>query len=299
MPAFTVPDTETAETPPVTDDVDQGRNLLQSLLDGSRLYRSSRNYKALLEFVTRLRNIAPFNAMLLQIQKPGMQFAASADDWATLFNRTVKDSARPLLILWPFAPVALVYDVADTEGAPLPEDVLSPFRANGPITQQRLEGFAQRLFSKGIELSVVNYGTGLAGNIHSLEVGRASENRQEKPAYSIRINQNHDANTQFATLIHELAHLYLGHLGADTYLQVPPRPLPVHTQRELEAESVSYIVCKRNGVESAAEAYLSGYLKSRATIEDVDIFAILKAAGKIEAILDLACHTTFGTKAVK
>jgi IrrE N-terminal-like domain len=298
MPSFAAPAAETAEQMPLAEEADRERGLLQSLLDGSRLYRSSSNYRELLEFVTRLRNIAPFNAMLLQIQKPGMRFAASADDWAKLFNRTVKDAARPLLILWPFAPVALVYDVVDTEGAPLPEDLLSPFRTNGPITQQRLEGFTQRLSSKGIDLSAVNYGPGLAGNIHSLEVGLASEDRREKPAYHIRINENHDVNTQFATLIHELAHLYLGHLGADAYLQVPARTRPVKTQRELEAESVSYIVCKRNGVESAAEAYLSGYLESHTKIEDVDIFGILKAAGKIEAVLDLACHTTFGTRAV-
>jgi hypothetical protein len=234
--------------------------------------------------------------MLLQIQKPGMRFAASADDWAKLFNRAVKDGARPLLILWPFAPVALVYDVADTDGAPLPEDVLSPFRASGPITQERLNRFAKRLFSKGIDLGAVNYGPGLAGNIHSLEVGRASEDRREKPAYHIRINENHDANTQFATLIHELAHLYLGHLGPDAYLHIPLRAHPTKAHSELEAESMSYIVCKRSGVESAAEVYLSEYLESHTKLEDVDIFAVLKAAGQIEALLDLACHTTFGGK---
>jgi hypothetical protein len=282
----------------VAEEIDSGRNLLGHLLKSSRLYRSSSNYKELLDFVTKLRNFAPFNAMLLNIQKPGLRFAASDDDWAKLFNRSVKDGARPLLILWPFAPVALVYDVADTEGAPLPEDVLSPFRANGPMTQERMNEFARCLSSKGIDLGTLDYGPGLAGQIHSLEVGRASDNRRKKPAYRIRMNKNHNANTQFATLVHELAHLYLGHLGPDEYLRVVPRPQPKEAHGELEAESVSYIVCNRSGVESAPEAYLSGYLGWHTGIEDIDVFSVLKAAGQIEAVLDLACHTTFGGKPV-
>ena len=52
--------------------------------------------------------------MLLQVQKPGLTYAASAWDWKTRFDRTIKEGARPLVILWPFSPVAFVYDVLDT-----------------------------------------------------------------------------------------------------------------------------------------------------------------------------------------
>jgi rhodanese-related sulfurtransferase len=79
--------------------------LLDQLLADSRLYRTGKDYRALLDFVIRLRNFAPFNAMLLQVQKPGLMYAASRLDWLERFNRTVKDGARPLLILWPFGPV--------------------------------------------------------------------------------------------------------------------------------------------------------------------------------------------------
>ena len=98
-------------------EVEATRTLLDALLTDSRLYHKSADYKALLDFVVRLRNFAPFNAMLLQVQKPGLTYAASAADWRLRFGRKPKEGARPLLILWPFAPVALVYDVMDTEGA--------------------------------------------------------------------------------------------------------------------------------------------------------------------------------------
>ena len=59
-------------------EADAARSLLDQLLSDSRLYTQSKDYKALLDFVVRLRNFAPFNAMLLQVQKPGLSYAASA-----------------------------------------------------------------------------------------------------------------------------------------------------------------------------------------------------------------------------
>ena len=50
------------------DNVAQERTLLDDLLRQSRLYHQSREYLDLLDFTIRLRNMAPFNAMLLQIQ---------------------------------------------------------------------------------------------------------------------------------------------------------------------------------------------------------------------------------------
>ena len=106
-----------------SSEVESTGALLDQLFIDSRLYTQGRDYKELLDFVVRLPNFAPFNAMLLQVQKPGLKFAASAHDWRELFGREPKPKARPLLILWPFGPIALVYDELDTTGADLPRDV--------------------------------------------------------------------------------------------------------------------------------------------------------------------------------
>jgi len=71
------------------------RSLLDQLLADSRLYKDSESYKELLSFVAKLRNVAPFNAMLLQLQKPGITHVASAHDWLARFNRRPKEGARP------------------------------------------------------------------------------------------------------------------------------------------------------------------------------------------------------------
>lgn len=268
---------------------DATRSLLDQLLEDSRLYRTSKDYKDLLDFAVRLRNFAPFNAMLLQVQKPGLSYAASARDWRERFGRHPKDGARPLLILWPFGPVALVYDVQDTEGRALPEDV-SSFVARGSIDDSALQTFQPLLTRKNIDLGWVDAGDRSAGLIR---VVRRAANDREATQYRIQINRNHGAAVKFTTLAHELGHLVLGHLGPDKKLSVPARPALSHAQQELEAESVAYIVCERNGVQSKSQTYLSNFVGANTTVKDLDVYQVMRAAGQVETMLGLAVHAQF------
>src|SRR5258708_39899160 len=82
---------------------DETRSLLDRMLTESRLYRTSKDYKELLDFVVRLRNFAPFNAMLLRVQKPGLTYAASAVRLAREVRSQTKrrrTAAADSLALW-------------------------------------------------------------------------------------------------------------------------------------------------------------------------------------------------------
>lgn len=147
-----------------SDETNIARSLLDQLLADSRLYTKSQDYMELMDFVVRLRNFAPFNAMLLQIQKPGLSYAASACDWRERFDRFPKEGARPLVILWPFGPVAFVYDVLDTDGKELPEDVAS-FFAQGPFDAWQVDSFIERMNKKNIKCIKVDAGDRRAGAI--------------------------------------------------------------------------------------------------------------------------------------
>lgn len=271
------------------EEADAARSLLDQLLIDSRLYKNSQAYKDLLDFVIRLRNFAPFNAMLLQVQKPGLSYAASACDWRARFGRQPKEGARPLLILWPFGPVALVYDVQDTEGKELPRDVAA-FFATGPIDRSALAAFETLTIKEGIEWCAVDAGDQRAGSIRVL---KRPSNDKERTLYRMHVNRNHPPATQFATLVHELGHLFLGHLGRDKKNSVPPRTALAHAMRELEAESVSYIVCKRQNIFTNSEKYLSDYVTVYKTIDDIDVYQVLRAAGQVEKLLGLTGRTGF------
>lgn len=270
-------------------EAEAARSLLDQLLADSRLYTQSKDYKELLDFVVRLRNFAPFNAMLLQVQKPGLRYAASARDWRERFGRWPKDSARPLLILWPFGPVALVYDVMDTDGKELPEDVAS-FFAHGSIDDMQIVSFEKLINRKNIKWDWIDGGDGNAGSI--IVVKRAI-NSTDYTRYQMDINRNHSTAIKFTTLAHELGHLFLGHLGPDRKLNVPERPKMTHAQAELEAESVAYLVCARNGVTSKSETYLKDYVQANTTVDHVDLYQVMRAAGQVETLLNLTAHTKY------
>ena len=272
---------------PVQKEADVARSLLDQLLEDSRLYRKGSDYKNLLDFSVRLRNFAPFNALLLQIQKPGLNHAASARDWRETFGRTINGGARPLLILWPFGPVALVYDLMDTDGEPIPEGV-NAFAATGTIDQLVLARFEKYLIKKSITWTKLDAGDRNAG---SIQLVTRSAKPSDPSSYKMAVNKNHDPNVQFSTLAHELAHLFLGHLGRDVFLRIPDRPKLTHEQRELEAESTAFIVCARNGVECKSQSYLASYVKQDTTTEQLDLYQIMRAAGQVETLLGLAAHT--------
>jgi antirestriction protein ArdC len=96
--------------------------------------------------------------------------------------------------------------------------------------------------------------------------------------------------------VHELGHLFLGHLGPDKHLSIDQRPTPGHAQVELEAESLAYLVCKRRGVTSKSESYLADYTQANNTVEGLDFYRLIKAAGQVETALGIVAYTLFEPK---
>jgi len=78
----------------------------------------------------------------------------------------------------------------------------------------------------------------------------------------IQINKKLDIKAKYSTIVHELAHIHCGHLGRDIHEWWPDRMNLSKEQCELEAESVTYLVCKRQGLETRSAEYLSGYVKN-------------------------------------
>lgn len=146
---------------------------------------------------------------------------------------------------------------------------------------------------KGLETEFIDTGDNKAGKII---VGKRATRKKEKPLYIIKINHNHTPNVQFASLAHELGHLFLGHLGSDKALEIPKRSTLTSKQIELEAESVSYLICSRHGVESSSESYLTNFVGNYDSIDKLDIYRIMRAAGQIETLLNLGESTKFAPK---
>ena len=88
---------------------------------------------------------------------------------------------------------------------------------------------------------------------------------------------------QYSTLAHELGHIFSGHLGpvGDGVRWSDQRNLEARV-KEIEAESICYLVCQRQGLKTNSEEYLAGYAGSEICMPDISLDRVLKVTNWIE-----------------
>ena len=258
---------------------------LDELFIEAGTYRNRKDFKQLLEFVKRFKYLAPYNAFLVHIQKPGSLYVATASEWKVKFKRKIIPGARPLVILRPFGPVSFVFELGDTYGGEaFPEELLHPFKTEGELEVTKFNTLLSNLICDGISYHRENYGVSLAGSIQVADgnMNIRIDRKEVKVLYNMVVNNNSTKEEQFATIAHELGHLYCGHLGTPNKKWWPDFHAKNKQSKEFEAESVAWIVCERNNVKNPSAAYLNGYLDTNGDIPPVSLENILKASGMIE-----------------
>lgn len=259
---------------------------LDDLFHATQRYSTSNKYMELLQFIKRFPRYSPFNCFLLHAQKPSVSFVATPSQWKKRFRRTIKANARPLVILAPMSPVLFVIDTEDTEGEPLPATLTDPFATEGVLhegvwekTQSNLQRDRVLLIEEEMDRSKAGWVMRALANDFLLVSGVKT-----KANYRIQINKVLDVGGRYATLVHELGHLYAGHLGTPNPKWWEDRSGQALEQREFEAESICYLVSGRAGIQTPSDAYLAGYLDKNRTIPQISLDCVLKVAGQIEAM---------------
>jgi hypothetical protein len=294
---------------------------IDQLFHQIRTYKETNNFYQILKSVASLRNLSAFNAALIHLQKPGTIYAATPTRWKNDFNRYVKSNARPLIILNPFGPVELIYEYNDTEGDPLPEEIINPFKCRSEVSWNMFDNLIYGAGLEGIEVSFRDGGTGWGGHIQvsyipkiiNILIETKEEDvkvKKEEPILSytsIVLNQNQDLSVQFTSLLHELGHYYCGHLKFPEKIIHPSRKdetlakfFPVYRKlpteiEEFEAETVCWLVCQRFKIENESSVkYIHNYMKNNQYIpENISFEAVLKAVNQIEGILKFKYPNTY------
>ena len=203
-----------------------------------------------IDFAIRFSKLAVYNAMLVRIQCPGAGAVATRRKWNSI-GRDIKPGATPIVILRPFGPVEFVFEQSDTEGDELKGEKHSSLFADGKISQQAFDAvIAAAKKNRVLVEHTTNYGALLAGTAQGYSILPGAKPGTKDISYSVMLNANHDLPTRFATLAHELGHVYCGHIGGDIKGRWAPRTGLPHEIVELEAEAVAFLVCQRNGVTS-------------------------------------------------
>lgn len=294
---------EKSQDSPFGNDNQMLRKGIDELFATVQDYASSEKFRELLNFTAHFKKYAPYNAMLIHIQNPGARFVLPARSWLK-YNRTVINDRRPLVILWPFSPVYYVYDVGDTMVLPnkpdgFKEELAKPY--DGDPTKQVDEGRFHKLI-ENLKYWGIVYGEMRTGESYSgkLEVGRENDpslvfSCEDKcpttwrPAYSIRVSAGASMSVKFAAILHELGHLFCNHLPNcyNTKKNTDGIRRLSHDAMEFEAETVSWLVCRRLGVDNPSYKYLANYFNTNKAIpNEVSIDEILKATRLAEQVLN-------------
>jgi len=250
---------------------------LDTLLEVVRGLGSRESVVQILEMVERFPMMAPFNAMLVYMQRPDATTVLSATDWKEL-DRFPKATARPIVILKAFGPVGFVYDVSDMDGEKLPSQLTlgnlggNAFGVDGNLCHEDLVVFfarclKQRIFVEERVARVMKAG-------HAVRTGEDS--------FRIELNVDHQPGQKFSTLCHEVGHIFCGHLGSVKGIAEGHSHRTYETQ-ETEAELTAYLVAKRFGVTPASANYLS-WITTDGVVPQFSLETVLVAVGKIESL---------------
>ena len=249
---------------------------IDSLIRKSVAYRSSAAFQELITFVARFREYAPYNNMLVKVQNPSCSYYATEKNWNEKFKRSLKVDARPMLIIAPKHPVMLVYDLDQTEGKELPEELTRFSKFEGEWKQEWLDRTVENAF-KHYRIRI-DFKTLSSTNSGFATIARGTDGEKMR----IAIHAELDPPSRYGVVCHELAHILLGHLGTDADYWWSSRMNLNHKTVEIEAEATAYIVTSQKGLKGSSERYVSRHLGEGAVPNSVSIDLIAKAASRIE-----------------
>lgn len=259
-------------------------------------YRTTEHFQKMLDFIVKCNWLAPYNAMLVEMQFPGAFMVLNGKDWAK-FNRRPKPNARKLVTLMNFGPVQFMFDYSDTE--PIPGKPVLPIDDIMRSVDQSLNDVEGEVPDANYDLLMANMSQlGIfvddrfeAANSYGgyimpydqalLKISMNKDLTITYPsAFLISVNRNESKTSKFQKLCHELGHLFCQH----QWYEAGSRRHGTKQQREFEAETVAWIVCKRMNIRCRSEEYLALYAKDgELPLCSTDL--ILKAVKKIEDLM--------------
>ena len=275
----------------------------------------SEQYAEYLRTMSRFHTYSVNNTILIHMQMPNATHVAGYNKWKNQFGRHVKQGEKGLTIIAPtpfkrkieemkldpdtkapvldedgnavteereieiplFKPVK-VFDVSQTEGAPLPSLVSN---LTGDVEQY--EAFMEAL-RRTSPMSI---------NVEPLRPGLDGLCNHDDQIISIQEGMS-QVQTVCAT-VHEITHAVLHSrekdrltAAAGDVTKEPPKPKDKNTM-EVEAESVSYTVCQYYGIETGANSlgYIATWSKNRSLPElKASLETICKTASALITSID-------------
>jgi len=299
--------TQTSSTASATGGQDKLAALHEQISDGVAALVESDGWRAMLDTAAKFHSYSLGNLLLIGGQAPQATRVAGFRSWQSL-GRQVRKGERGIAILAPctYRPKAAdrtepaapagqepattsgggavpgaggkkqvrgfrvvhVFDLSQTEGAPLPD-----------VAPTLLTGQAPAGLWDALEGQVLGHGY----TVHRGDTGRAN-GWTDPTSRTVRVSGGVDDAQAVKTLIHELAHLEAGHV-ADL-----PTYATCRGRCEVEAESIAYVVAAAQGMDASgySVAYVAGWAGPDLSVVRQAADTVTQTARCILARLDAA-----------
>ena len=268
--------TEKQRVQELTDKLEQG---LQDLFNSD----SYRNY---LSTMSKFHNYSFNNTLLIAMQKPDATLVAGYKAWQKNFERHVNKGGKAIRILAP-APYKIKEErdkidpvtqelLLDKDGNPQKEEVeitIPAFRAVSVFDVAQTDGKPiPELAAKELLSDVEGYQDMIRAveaispvPIELEEIAGDSKGYYDREAKRIAVQENMSEGQTLKTMIHEVAHSKLHSKEVEQDEQMKKD----RNTKEVEAESIAYTVCQHFGVDTSdySFGYIAGWSSGRDTKE--------------------------------
>ena len=268
--------TEKQRVQELTNKLEQG---LQDLFNSD----SYRNY---LSTMSKFHNYSFNNTLLIAMQKPDATLVAGYKAWQKNFERHVNKGEKAIRILAP-APYKIKEErdkidpvtqelLLDKDGNPQKEEVeitIPAFRAVSVFDVAQTDGKPiPELAAKELLSDVEGYQDMIRAveaispvPIELEEIAGDSKGYYDREAKRIAVQENMSESQTLKTMIHEVAHSKLHSKEVEQDEQMRKD----RNTKEVEAESVAYTVCQHFGVDTSdySFGYIAGWSSGRDTKE--------------------------------
>ncbi len=190
---------------------------------------SLEDYKAYCLFNLRHhRHYKPFNCALIMAQRPGAKYVQTERAWKRE-GYEVKPEAIPIVIMQVNGPVTLVYDREDVYETKAQlrlideEEMLREDKRK--VEEEEYAGWVRQVIKSGIRVAESRFGERMGGKaenllspiqLHYTETENGQFRDKAVMAYhQITLSSELSTHEKALTLLHELGHLYCGHIPGE------------------------------------------------------------------------------------
>lgn len=262
---------------------DRVKELTQQLETGIQDLYASGRYREYLAVLSKFHKYSYGNVILIMMQCPHASMVAGFQTWKKEFQRSVKKGERGIRILAPcpvrrkledpsdeteavyipyYKPVT-VFDISQTEGKELPAQIVTELAVD-------VDGY-DNLFNRLVEYS------GLPVTFEKLPEGYKGAFYREEQRIALAPGMSQSQTIK--TLVHEIAHSKLHNNGEKRN----------RTVKEVEAESVAYVVCNYLRIDTSdySFGYVAGWSKNKELPELKTSLEVIRATA-VEMIDSIA-----------